>query len=334
MEVQHQFEHLSTRSGFNKALGHFRSVSEIMDYVEDGYNLADVLNYFLDEDEIQQQQIVPIVYALLRDKYNYHFYSHTMEKSLDDFSYILKELPKWKAIDLVIVYFHPDLGPLLINPKNKDHFAALNVLKENELLTIYSSAGDAQDADKKAQKALQTLIKLLNGSKTKSPDLLLKGKFKAKTFEIEAEEEEDEGVEEPEVEEEEEKVSAPAEKPAKPEKTEESGKKRRMTPFYSIPVTNELFHNGNVEAWKKIIQSYKAKHPGLDVYIYYDGERIHDIHSLFKWGKVKHGSSILVAIAGDDIQDVAKLQRYLRQGASPQFEAFLHYPVNTILNLF
>mgnify|MGYP006281739927 CR=1 FL=1 len=329
MEVQHQFEHLSTRSGFNKALAHFRNVSEIMDYVEDGYNLADVLNYFLDEDEIQQQQIVPTVYALLRDKYNYSFHSHTMEKSLDDFSYILKELPKWKAVDVVIVYFHPDLGAQLINPKNEDHFAALNVLKENELLTIYSSAGEAQEAEKKAQKALQTLIKLLNGSKAKSPDLLLKGKFKAKTIEIEPEEEEDED-EAVETEEEEEEVAAPE----KPEKAEEGGKKRRMTPFYSIPVTNELFHNGNVEAWKKVIQSYKAKHPGLDVYIYYDGERIHDIHSLFKWGKVKHGSAILVAVAGDDIQDVANLQRYLRQRASPQFEAFLHYPVNTILNLF
>ena len=107
-----------------------------------------------------------------------------------------------------------------------------------------------------------------------------------------------------------------------------------MTPFYSIPVTNELFHNGNVEAWKKIIQSYNTKHPNLEVYIYYDGERIHDIHSLFKWGKVKHGSTILFAVKGENIKDVAKLQRYLRQGASPMFEAFLKFPVNKILNLF
>ena len=33
--------------------------------------------------------------------------------------------------------------------------------------------------------------------------------------------------------------------------------------MYSILVTNELFHNGNVEAWKKIIQSYTTKYPGL-----------------------------------------------------------------------
>jgi hypothetical protein len=109
---------------------------------------------------------------------------------------------------------------------------------------------------------------------------------------------------------------------------------RRMTPMYSIPVTNELFHNGNVEAWKKIIQSYTTKYPGLEVYVFYEGERIHDINTLFKWGKVKHGSAILIAVAGADIRDVAKLQRYLRQGASQMFEAFLKAPVNTVLNLF
>ncbi|MDR2900551.1 MAG: hypothetical protein LBV20_03400, partial [Treponema sp.] len=108
----------------------------------------------------------------------------------------------------------------------------------------------------------------------------------------------------------------------------------RMTPMYSVIVQNELFHNGNVEAWKKIIASYKAKYPELEVYIYYDGERIMDINSLFKWGKVKHGSAINFAVAGNDIKDVAKLQRYLSQGASHLFESFLHGPVNTVLRLF
>jgi hypothetical protein len=108
----------------------------------------------------------------------------------------------------------------------------------------------------------------------------------------------------------------------------------RMTPRYAVVVQNELFHNGNVEAWKRIIASYNAKYPNLKVYIYYDGEPILDINSLFKWGKVKHGSAIEFAVAGNDIKDVAKLQRYLAQGASHQFEAFLHGPVNTVLRLF
>jgi hypothetical protein len=107
-----------------------------------------------------------------------------------------------------------------------------------------------------------------------------------------------------------------------------------MTPRYAVVVQNELFHNGNVEAWKRIVASYKAKYPQLEVFIYYDGERILDINSLFKWGKVKHGSAIEFAVAGNDIMDVAKLQRYLAQGASHLFEAFLHGPVNNVLKLF
>ena len=108
----------------------------------------------------------------------------------------------------------------------------------------------------------------------------------------------------------------------------------RMTPTYSIAVTNELFHNGNVEAWKKVIQSYETQYPGNQIIVYYDGEKINDINSLFKWGKVKHGSSILISVAGESIKDVAKLRRYLFQGASPMFESFLKFPVNTVLNLF
>jgi hypothetical protein len=108
----------------------------------------------------------------------------------------------------------------------------------------------------------------------------------------------------------------------------------RMTPHYSVVVKNELFHNGNVEAWKRIVASYKHSHPDLQVFIFYDGERIQDINTLFKWGKVKHGSTIEFAVAGNDIKDVSKLQRYLDQGASPQFEAFLKGQVNSILKLF
>ena len=73
----------------------------------------------------------------------------------------------------------------------------------------------------------------------------------------------------------------------------------RMTPLYGITVTNELFHNGNVEAWKKVIESYETYHSGLKVLVFYEGERIQDINSLFKWGKVKRGTAIMIAVAGE-----------------------------------
>ncbi|MDH4247364.1 MAG: hypothetical protein OEW39_06065 [Deltaproteobacteria bacterium] len=107
-----------------------------------------------------------------------------------------------------------------------------------------------------------------------------------------------------------------------------------MTPKYSVQVTNELFHNGNVEAWKNIVESYKVKYPGLDVHIFHDGQKVNNINSLFKWGKVKHGDVILFSIAGENITGVAKLQRYLFEGASQRFENFLKKDVNKVLTLF
>jgi len=113
-----------------------------------------------------------------------------------------------------------------------------------------------------------------------------------------------------------------------------AGGKKRMTPRYGVLVTNELFHNGNVESWKRIIESYKSKYSGLDVLIWYDNEKINDINTLFKWGKVKHGTPIMISVVGDDIKDVSKLQKYLFEGASPRFEVFLKGAVNRTLDLF
>ena len=107
-----------------------------------------------------------------------------------------------------------------------------------------------------------------------------------------------------------------------------------MTPRYSIQVTNELFHNGNVEAWKKIVESYKMKYFDLDVLVWYENERINDINALFKWGKVKHGGLIFFSVVGESIQDVSKLQRYLFEGASPRFEVFLRGGIGRVLDLF
>lgn len=339
IDIPHEFEHLSTRNGFNNALSHFRIVSSLIDEFEGKYNIADVLNERLAKKEIDSKQVVPIVHALLIDKYAYTPFSHTMTVRIEDFSYIHEQVSKWKAVDITLLYFHPDLGPVLINPKNKEHFSSINELKENELVTIYVGGfGDELD-QKLVDTAMKAMKKLLDGKKAKSPDSLLKGSFTFKPLKRETPKKQKRSTRST-------KRKTSSSKSESQETVEEAPKKeeeqkssertgpRRMSPFYSVPVTNELFHNGNVEAWKKIIQSYNAKHPELQVYIYYEGERIHDIASLFKWGKVKHGSTILFAVAGEQIKDVAKLQRYLRQGASPQFEAFLKGPSNKILNLF
>lgn len=344
--TKYAFESLSTKEGFNRSLSHFRSVSSLLDDFEGHTNLADLLNNLLNGKEITHDQVLPIINALLVDKYAYTCRSISLSRTVEDFSTLVDEVKSWKAVDLVFLFHHPDLGHLAINPKHMDHFSGLNNMMRNELLTVYAGAFEKQTNTVLLKKALDSLEKILSGSNAKIDDALKKGTFGASKRQ--SREKEQVSVK---------KASAgksrgrtakavsDAERAKVPEKRVETPsqsvavdntvpRKRRMTPFYSVPVTNELFHNGNVEAWKRIIQSYNTKHPDLEVYIYYDNERIHDIHSLFKWGKVKHGSAILFAVAGEEIKDVAKLQRYLKQGASPKFEDFLKFPISQILNLF
>lgn len=112
------------------------------------------------------------------------------------------------------------------------------------------------------------------------------------------------------------------------------GIKVTMTPKHAVSVTNELFHNGNVEAWINIVESYKVKFPGLDVHVFHDGQKVVNIQALFKWGKVKNGDVILFSVSGEGIQAVSKLKRYLFEGASQRYEAFIKKDVNKVLNLF
>lgn len=124
-------------------------------------------------------------------------------------------------------------------------------------------------------------------------------------------------------------------KPGEPDvDTKSAGSKIQVTPKHSVSVTNELFHNGNVEAWSNILESYKSKYPGLDVHVFHDGQKIANINALFKWGKVKNGDVILFSVSGGEIQGVSKLKRYLFEGASQRYEIFIKKDVNQVLNLF
>jgi len=362
--MNYEFERFYNRTGFNNAVGHFRGVSSIIDDFEDLENIADVLNDLVEDKDIEEHQINPTLYALLVDKYGYSYISHNLTNPVEDFSSIWGEVARWKAVDLVAVYYHPELGVTVINPKRREHWETVQSLKRNELITVYAGAFDNTKTNKIYDSALDKFVALIEGKKVKTPAVLTKGNFTVSAKKApgaaapgaaapaEAAQRRTgpvstraslqasrpkasaagPAVEEQGEEDHEAKEQAPVQ--TAPQAPAAPSAPKRMTPMYSVPVTNELFHNGNVEAWKKIIDSYQVKHPGLDVYIYYDGEQIHDINTLFKWGKVKHGSSILYRVAGEEIKNVAKLQRYLKQGASSRFEDFLRFPVNKVLDLF
>jgi hypothetical protein len=333
-----QYEGLSSREGFNTSLRHFNMVMDIIAEVEANSNLADVVNELVADKSVEPAQLKPIVNALLVDRYGYRSSSYNMKETVEQFEPVLAEAKKWTAVDMVLCYYSPELGLTLVNPKNGEHWAGVRVMKKNELVTLYCGAG-AEGASKPVyDQAISKMIDLLEARKVTTPPAFTGGKFKAPekkppkapaakapTRKKTAKKKK---AGKPSA------AAAPAPEPPTPAPQPQPAGRTRMTPLYGITVTNELFHNGNVEAWKKIIESYQTYHRSLRVLVFYEGERIQDINSLFKWGKVKRGTSIMIAVAGDQIKDVAKLQKYLRQGASPLFEAFLKGHPHKVLELF
>jgi hypothetical protein len=322
-------EVLSTRSGFNTAVRYIKNTIEIASSAG-ANNLGDIL-FKLDDEEITSAKIGLILRMVLVDKLGYKTASTNLCVTVSNISPVAKEFSKWNGVDLVAAYHHPELGLLIANPKSPEELADFGELRKNELLAIYAGFY-GKETDENCEKAAALALRVFEGAKVTVPSALSRGKYAAKKVSKPQKAAQPKPV----------KVKAAAKTQAKrpapvvqaAPQVIPTGGPVKMTPRYAVIVQNELFHNGNVEAWKRIIASYSAKHPDLQVFIYYEKERILDINSLFKWGKVKHGSAIEFAVAGNNIQDVAKLQRYLTQGASHMFEAFLHGPVNTVLKLF
>lgn len=342
-----KYESLASKDSFNASVRHVKATVGLAGSISDGINLADALNTLIDDKTLNSDEILPFVSMLLIDKFGYYTASKNMDCTISELEQVQQTVKGWNAFDIVVVYNHPDLGVIVINPKNPVHAARIDRINKSELLVAYVGCYGKTFDVSLASKAADSLLSLYSGVKVKDIPALQKGSCSYRLPQASKPD----------------KAAKKAMVEVKPGAKSASGKKlktkaavaaepvaipvvvapklaagpkpgARMTPMYGVTVANELFHNGNVEAWKRIIDSYRTKHPELDVLVYYDGERILNLNALFKWGKVKHGSVIQFAIAGENISDVAKLQRYLAQGASSMFEAFLRGPVNGVLALF
>jgi len=298
------FYSLATKTNFNKALNHFYGVNDVVDEIESGRNFADAVNVMLAEGDLTVDQVLPMIGAIIKDKYQYSYDSYNVPVTINDFSKIVEETSKWTALDIILVYFTVNSEPFLINPKNMIHWERVREIVRDQLMVIYVKK-KKEPNPKVENDAINAIEEMMAGK-----DVFINKEFIDETVTVR----------------EAKKQIAPAEAAA-------AGKKN-MTPKYAVTVTNELFHNGNVEAWKRIIESFKVSHPDLDVLIFHEGEKINDINSLFKWGKVKHGDPILFQVVGENIRNVSKLQKYLFEGASPRFEQFLKIAVGKVLNLF
>lgn len=322
--LKHNYYSLSRREDVNIAVRHILAVNDIIDECSQNKNIADVISKMIETGRLKSEEIKPILSSLLLDKWNYKATSINLSQTLENPESFIENLSEWAGIDIVLGYEHPELGFLVINPKNPSSKIALESFKKNELLTIYLGYAGLQDKEDIPKElinaAFKTILSLIKNNKATPPKAVLNGKFRY-------------------VEKRKNKLSRTHK--SKVVKTKEETKESdalkgqlKMSNLISVVVTNELFHNGNVEAWKRIIASYCAKYQNAKVLIFYEGEHITNINTLFKWGKVNHGSSIQFAVISDIHRDLSKLSKYLKEGASPRFEVFLHGTPDSILALF
>jgi hypothetical protein len=292
---------LSTRSGFNTALRHFKTVTGYVPEISEGTNLADLVNESIAEGALQRYQVKSILNSILVDKLGYAYRSHNLEESIDEAKNIADAVSEWGNLHVVLSYYHPQTGLSAINPKKVPQWESILPLTRDELIVVYCG-GVADETNRELLgSAVMDFLSLLYGKKIKPKKEYLGER----------------------------REQAPPQ-----EEVQVQAPMRRVTPRYSVQVTNELFHNGNVEAWKKIVESFTTTYNDLEVLIWYDNERINDINALFKWGKVKHGGLIFFSVAGENVRAVSKLQRYLFEGASPRFEVFLRGGIGQVLDLF
>lgn len=305
----------SRKAGFNAGLRHFRATTSFIGPISQGANLADLLGDALDAGTIGRHQVPPIVSSLLVDKFEYAYRSENLHHTIENIDSIADSIAEWTAVQVVMTYEHPQAGLVVINPKVRESWEEALPLVKDELVVVYVGGAGVDLKAEIRNEAIADVLRLLSGESVTTKKTYLRPASAR---------------------------PAPPARPARPAPTpgksgaapSAKGGKKRITPRYGVVVTNELFHNGNVEAWKRIIQSFRLKNEGLDVLIWYENERINDINALFKWGKVKHGTPIMISVAGDDIKDVSKLQRYLYEGASPRFEMFLRGSIDQPLDLF
>ena len=408
------------------------TVEKLMTCPAQKVHIADAVNELVLKKEISVADIPSIMFKILVENWNYSAVSYNLESNAFNADQIISDFAKWKAIDIVFMYHHPDLGAILINPKNPAHKEYISDFRKNEMLVVFTGYTGKKSADELCALANKKSIDLVYGRKCSGTEKLLKGSYSFKkdakfddsvvtesvpgnpkavrvaskngvqnnvvvkpgklversyeqknaffiggktnpdnpkwtyakyasdmknqpkdsnstvatvpqssgTFSFAKQNQAvQKALPTPETSAVSETTSVQSEVTSQPQNEEQTPVQnpnsiKKMSPMLSVVVTNELFHNGNVEAWKRIMDSYTTKYPDLQIWIYYEGEKITDINALFKWGKVKHGSCIQFVVVGEEIKDVPKLKRYFTQGASPMFEAFLQGAPGTVLNLF
>jgi hypothetical protein len=260
-----------------------------LDLLEGGENCADALRR-PPYRGLSDPDALSFLGLLLVDKLGYAACSANPPAFAGDLPALAGEFARWRAVDLVAVFHDPRfLG--IVNPKQAGQLAALGRPLPRELLVVYAGSARGDLPRDLSLGAARTALALLGGAHPAIPPEL--------------------------------RSAAPRSAPRRAPRSPAPGP-LRTTPLYAVPVTNEVLHYGNVEAWKRVIGEYENAHPRCAVRVYYDGEPVRDLNALFAWGKMPRGRVLQFSVSSSAaIRDTARLRRRLAQASSRDFEPLL-----------
>lgn len=95
------------------------------------------------------------------------------------------------------------------------------------------------------------------------------------------------------------------------------------SPLHSVEVKNELFHHANLEALARVLRDYEETYPLLKVRLFHDGEPVHELYSLFQWGRVRFGDRIYFRVEGPAFSEISRLKMLLGRACGPNCASLL-----------
>ena len=320
----------STRKDYNQSIRHFRSAKRLAAaFFKESGSIS--INRLLQSSEVTGEQVPVFLNSIYLDKYHYRAFSFNLERDTEfDPRGIAAYFEKKNSAKLICLHYDSSGLSNVFDPKNVEELSSAASMKKHDLLVVYCNSG-AEEEGVLAQALYDAVC----------------GKIACPAPPLEAfpEKESSRHADESSAAEIQAEVSplkqfAPKRKALSPLKSSgvaqvrAADKNSSKSPLLGVVVTNELFHNGNVEAWKRVIDSYERSFPGNKVNVYYKAEKITDLNTLFQWGKVKSGTSLMFDVEGTKIEKIAKLKRYLYEAASSRFGPFLRGAPHRGLKLF
>ena len=329
---------LFSLSGFNDSVNYLQTAIMIHKYLIAGCNFSDIINAL--GSKVGSEHIPYLIKIFLVEKLQYKFVSFNLKREVADFSYLRKRLVNYNQVNSNIIYYNTLLGYKCLNPLRDKDWDGLT-MENDSLVTLFATTKkELQDFLGRYFTKVEDIF--IGAIELEDIQALIGEVSIIKSLKVAKEEILSKNIKMVPVTKQKQQVSSEESNKfitlektiEKKKKVKKKSKDLKMTPKYSIQVTNELFHNGNVEAWKNIIQSYSIIYPDIEVLVFHQGAKVVNLNSLFKWGKVKNGDIILFCLVGENFQSIAKLQRYLFEGASNRFNRYLKKDINKPLELF